>query len=200
MEKNKTILCWGCSDEELRILSKNVPNNNIKIEEVYDFTDIIATPSFMVIINPTFLSVDELEECVNFYKDFTMDIPLFTNPCPVFDEYKVKYKLLEGDNFVRNIKYTIMDYCNVERKSVDYYNAITESLLILKAIKENPGVSTKQLARIIERSDRTVLRHINSLICACENIHYDKQKKGWYIPEGWSILVDDVAHMQYSKN
>lgn len=195
MKENDTIICWGCDKQQEQILYDCLPDKKIKIIVINDKYDLLDIKFFMAIINPEGLSNDELAFCVNFFKNERLDIPVLIKPCSFLDENKVKYIFLQDCSA---ITYTIMDYRRNRKKTIDFYNGITESLLILRAIKENPGVSTKKLAGIIEKSDRTALRYINSLICAGEMIEYDPKKKGWYFSLGYSELTDTAGHKQYS--
>lgn len=64
--------------------------------------------------------------------------------------------------------------------------------MILFAIRNKPYITTRELAIKIEKTERTAQRYIEILRCAGEWIEYDGQKKGWYLFDGKSILLNEI--------
>ena len=62
---------------------------------------------------------------------------------------------------------------------------------MLSEIRKHPGITTAELAEIIERNAKTVQRYITTLNCAGEFIEYDRKKKGWFLFENKSVLWGD---------
>ena len=54
-----------------------------------------------------------------------------------------------------------------------------------------PGITTAQLAKKIEISQRSVQRYIETLRVAGEWIEYDRNLKGWKLADGKSVLWGD---------
>ena len=50
--KETTILCLGCTEEEIRIIKQNLPNKNIQIAETEIAFELYVIPNFLTIINP----------------------------------------------------------------------------------------------------------------------------------------------------
>ena len=191
MNTDSTILCFGCSEEEIRAVKFGRPSENIEVVSTDLAADVIACPSFMVIIHPEEMTDDDLRMCAGYFRE-TEEVPILTARCSIFDEEQVRYRVLESRRFEQKIKYEILDYHNRNLHSEDFHRRMTEAFLIMKCILKEPGISTKQLSERIERSERTVLRYIHSLNCAGEWIEYDKKRNGWYLPDGKSLLADDA--------
>lgn len=55
----------------------------------------------------------------------------------------------------------------------------------------HPGITTVQIAKEIEISQRSFQRYIETLRVAGEWIEYDRTLKGWKLTDGKSILWGD---------
>ncbi len=190
--KETTILCLGCTEEEIRIIKQNLPNKNIQIAETEIAFELYVIPNFLTIINPDNLDEDEIDQCIVYYKEIDYERPVLTHRCEKMDSKRIRYRLLEEDEFAEKIKFIILEYKKLLKKDTQFYNSLTEVLLVLKEIRDNPGISTKKIAEKIERNERKVLRYIHTLACAGEWIEYDSKKRGWYLLEGHSIFLQGI--------
>lgn len=187
--KETTILCVGCTEKEIRIIKQNLPNKNIQIAETEIAFELYVIPNFLTIINPDNLDKEEIDQCAAFYKETDYERPVLTHRCEKMDSKRIRYRLVEGDEFAEKIKFIILEYKKSLKKDTQFYNSLTEVLLVLKEIRDNPGISTKKIAEKIERNERKVLRYIHTLACAGEWIEYDSKKRGWYLLDGHSIFL-----------
>ena len=187
--KETTILCLGCTEKEIRIIKQNLPNKNIQIAETEIAFELYVIPNFLTIINPDNLDKEEIDQCAAFYKETDYERPVLTHRCEKMDSKRIRYRLVEGDEFAEKIKFIILEYKKSLKKDTQFYNSLTEVLLVLKEIRDNPGISTKKIAEKIERNERKVLRYIHTLACAGEWIEYDSKKRGWYLLDGHSIFL-----------
>ena len=67
--RTKDILVYGITDDEFAIVVDSLPNKNMRIVDCFDcFTDLIALPYIAAVINPDFLT-DEDVRTLNEYAD-----------------------------------------------------------------------------------------------------------------------------------
>ena len=89
------------------------------------------------------------------------------------------------------MKYILLDAVKSDKKYESYSEIISQIIRVLSEIRKHPGISSAQLAKIIERNPRTVQRYIATLNCAGEIVQYDSKKKGWLLLENKSVLFGD---------
>ncbi|MBQ4560404.1 MAG: winged helix-turn-helix domain-containing protein, partial [Tyzzerella sp.] len=85
----------------------------------------------------------------------------------------------------------LLEALRAERRSDTYSDTIAQTIRVLSEIRKKPGITTAELAEIIERNAKTVRRYIATLNCAGEFIEYDRKKKGWFLYENKSMLWGD---------
>ncbi len=192
-----TILTYGLDDKEMEVLKKALPSKDIKIGDITgEATDICAIEYFMAVINPFNTPENEMQVFIDFYKDFkgAVETYVFTKNKPGIAEAMITVNPIVYNDiaeYEHNIKYEILKALKKKTRIDSYSNSIAQSMIILMAIRNNPYITTKQLAEKIERSERTVQRYIDTIRCAGEWIEYDRAKKGWHLFENKSILLDE---------
>ncbi len=197
LKRTTNILVYGITDEQFLIIAENIPNNDICIIDCSEcFTDIIAISYIAVIINPDFLS----DENIEYFNDFANDVSyfsekiVFTKPHPILKKLNKNVShIVFGDDFdfSDRIKYILLEANRAEKRAKTYSDTVAQTIRVLSEIRNHPYVTTAELAEIIERNPRTVQRYITTLVCAGEFINYDKKKKGWYLIDNKSILWGD---------
>ncbi|MBQ7976900.1 MAG: helix-turn-helix domain-containing protein [Clostridia bacterium] len=192
------IYIYGLTDKEKEILNKSLPSKNITVTDVTgDANQIVTQADFAVIINPDNISDKELEFFINFYEGFEgcTESIIFTKSKGGLKELFKFVKVVEFNDsgeLEHNLKYELLQALQKTNKSDNFSNSLSQAIIILFAIRNNPYITTKTLAEKIERTPRTVQRYIETLRCAGEWIAYDKNKKGWYLYDGKSILLDEI--------
>lgn len=188
----------GLTEEEKAVLHRSISTKNIDVTDVTgDGTDIITRASFALIINPYNIAEDELDFYVDFYRNCdgcTESVILTQNREGVKEQFKdiktvVFNDLVEMDH---NLKYELLQALRKTNKIDGFSNSLSQAIMILFAIRNKPYITTKELAIKIEKTERTVQRYIETLRCAGEWIEYDRQKKGWYLFDGKSILLNEI--------
>lgn len=195
--RTRNVLAYGMSDKELVTLCEELPNKDICIVDCTDcFTDIIATSFIAVIINPDFMEqehIDYFNEYANEVRYYPEKI-VFTKKHSILESLSknVKYTIYDGEVEIKSkIKYLLLDALRAEKRSDTYSDTIAQTIRVLSEIRKNPGITTAELAEIIERNTKTVLRYVATLNCAGEFIEYDRKKKGWFLFENKSVLWGD---------
>lgn len=196
MKKRTVIFTYGLTAEEEKILHKSLPS---KETEVVDITgragDVVTRHNFAVIINPDNIVDDELEflASVHQHADLTETF-IFTgkrdNINALFEGTAVIFN--DPGELGHNLKYELLQAKQRTNKADGFSNSLAHAITILFAIRNEPYITTKALAEKIERTPRTVQRYIETLRCAGEWIEYDTGKKGWYLLDGKSILLDEI--------
>lgn len=194
--KTTDILVYGITDEERIIVSNSLPNNKVHINDCNGcFIDILALPCIAMIINPDALNQENAKALNEFYGEmgsfnekiiFSKNHPLLkllnNLKCTVYND-EIEFK--------ENLKYCLLDALKLNKKYDNYSEVMSQTIRVLSEIRKHPGITTAQLAEIIERNPRTVQRYIATLNCAGDFIEYDKKKKGWFLFENKSVLFGD---------
>lgn len=195
--RTKNVLTYGVSDDELAILQQELPNKDICIVDCTEcFTDIIATSYIVLVINPDFIEqehIDYFNEYADEVRYYTEKIA-FTKRHAILDTLNknVKYTIFEDETELKSkIKYLLLEALRAERRSDTYSDTIAQTIRVLSEIRKKPGITTAELAEIIELNEKTVRRYIATLNCAGEFIEYDRKKKGWFLYENKSMLWGD---------
>lgn len=197
--RTTNILVYGITDDQFLLVSEGTPNNDIHIIDCSDcFTDIIATPYIAVIINPDFLTDENIEYFNGFAEDvhYYSEKIVFTKPHPILEKLNenVSYIVFKNDHeFADKIRFVLLEANRAEKKAKTYSDTLAQTIRVLSEIRKHPYITTAELAEIIEKSPRTVQRYITTLTCAGEiMLDYDKKKKGWYLYENKSLLWGDL--------
>ena len=197
IQQTKDVLLYGVPHDETNVILKEIPYKYIRVFDCTDcFTDIIALPYIAVVINPDIL-VEENIDYFNYMAEsllYFSEKIIFTKPHPILSllSSKVKYTVLNGVVEIKaKFKYLILDTIKSSKRSLNYSSTISQTIRILSEIRKTPYITTIELSKIIERSQKTVLRYITTLNCAGEFIEYDKKKKGWFLFENKSLLWGD---------
>lgn len=191
------IFIYGLTENERRILDKSLPAKVVEVSDITGVaTDIVTRTDFAVIINPENIADDELEFFSDFYKGIdAIETIVFTKSKEgLKDKFPdVKTVIYNDEAEMENgLKYELMQALNKTNRIDSYYSTLSQAIVILFAIRNKPYITTKELSLKIERTPRTVQRYIETLRCAGEWIEYDQKKKGWYLIEGKSILLDEL--------
>ncbi len=197
-EQWPNICTYGLSDAETEVLNKSLPHPKVTVEDVTDeAVCMIEFYNFALIINPDNIDSDAL----SFYSEFYADCDGLPETI-IFTKYKYGLKEMFSSikcivfndfaEFKNNLKYELLQSFKRNNRSESYSNSLAQAIIILFAVRNQPYITTKELANKIERSPRTVQRYIETLRSAGEFIGYDRQKKGWYLMiDGKSVLLNE---------
>jgi len=195
--RTQDVLVYGISDEEFAIICEELPKKDIRVVDCSEcFTDIIALPYIAVVINPDVMEQEHVEY-FNEYADEVLDFSekiIFTKNHPILSALNknVKHTVLDGEFELKaKIKYLLLEATRSEKRNDTYSDTIAQTIRVLSEIRKHPGITTAELAEIIERNAKTVQRYITTLNCAGEFIEYDRKKKGWFLFENKSVLWGD---------
>ena len=197
LRRTKDVLVYGISDDQFAIICEELPSSDIRVVDCSDcFTDIIALPYIAVILNPDVME----QEHIDYFNDYANEVLyftekiIFTKDHPVLKQLNknVKHVVLDGDFEIKaKIKYLLLDATRSDRRNDTYSDTIAQTIRVLSEIRKHPGITTAELAEIIERNAKTVQRYITTLNCAGEFIEYDRKKKGWFLFDNKSVLWGD---------
>lgn len=197
LRRTKDVLVYGITDNQFAIICEELPSGDIRMVDCSDcFTDIIALPYIAVILNPDVME----QEHIDYFNDYANEVLyftekiIFTKDHPVLKQLNknVKHVVLDGDFEIKaKIKYLLLDATRSDRRNDTYSDTIAQTIRVLSEIRKHPGITTAELAEIIERNAKTVQRYITTLNCAGEFIEYDRKKKGWFLFDNKSVLWGD---------
>ena len=197
LHKTKNVLVYGITNDQFLLVSENTPTNDVCIIDCSEcFTDIIATAYIAVIIDPDYLT----DENIEYFNDLANEITyfsekiVFTKPHSILQKLNknVPHIIFKDDNeFADKIRFVLLEANRAEKRAKTYSDTVAQTIRVLSEIRKHPYITTAELAEIIERNPKTVQRYITTLVCAGEAIDYDKKKKGWYLFENKSLLWGD---------
>jgi biotin operon repressor len=167
---------------KLNILENCLPENTVLYDATGCATDIITLyQAFGVIINLAVMPKNELDIIVDYYNEAMWgisEIVIFTKKVTALKTPKALY-VNDSDFTFEKIK-TMLKQAETRSKRNDGYHArLSLCLMILKKIRNCPGVSTKKMAEEYEVSEKTILRNIETLRVSGEWIEYDRESRGW---------------------
>ena len=149
-------------------------------------TDIIAIPALGVVINPTAMPKRDLEMILDYYKEVgwhLAELVIFTKKVVAPKTTKIMY--LDDNDFNLGRIHALLSQASARAKrNAGYHARIAVCLLVLKTIRNRPGVSTKSIADECGVSEKTILRYIETLRVSGEWIDYDHQSRGWKLHPG----------------
>lgn len=158
------------------------------------FTDIIACKSYAILINMSAVSDDDLDMLWDYYLEvgLTSESVVLGGNINVPKQLKNKMQIYQNfEELQDNLKYVILSAYRNNKKSESFSSTLANAIMILSQIRLYPGITTAQLAKKLEISQRSVQRYIETLRVVGEWIEYDRNLKGWKLTDGKSILWGD---------
>lgn len=194
------ITTYGLSDEQNRYIETCFPTKEYELVNCNsyngdDFIDWIATRSTVFIINAQVLPESVRDMFWDYYNEIGEScdetVIWLGEPLPP-DSIKSRFKCYNSfDDITDKLKYLLLTAHKRSNRAVEYCRILEKGILVLSLIKNNPGISTKDIAERTQLSIRTVQRYIEALQTAGEWIEYDSKSKGWKLQNGISILFGD---------
>ena len=187
------LIHYGLSQKQVDALGGCLPENTILHDATDCVTDIIALcPTLGVVINPAAMPENDLKMLMDYYKEvgwLISEIVIFTKKVDAPKTARIMY--LDGNDFFSERVHVLLSQANSRKKrNAGYHARLVLCLLVLKAIKNKPGISTKSIAEECGVSVKSILRYIETLRVSGEWIDYDHQSRGWKLQPGMSSLFN----------
>lgn len=185
-----TILVFGFEKKEIQKIESLF--SEFDILDVGCSTDLIALPACAIIISGSSFEKEYLDELVAYYKEvgtYSEEVIFIGEPLYKTSETKKFIVCSDLDELERKAKYLALTIKKKERKRHTFSSTVATAIKVLVEIKNDPGVTTAQLAEKIEISSRSVLRNIETLNMAGESIVKDNTSKGWKLEFDESLLL-----------
>ena len=195
MIAERRIITFGLTDEENNIVLANKPTSDYEIFDTDAPTDLIAIGSIITIIRASELDEDSLGMLFDYHTQldgcFDETVIWIGSPEPPKNLKKIFKCYPSFEDISDNLKYILLTAHRQSKNASDYSEKFVIGLKIIKSIKQNPGIRSKELAEIAGISLRSVQRYITALQVAGEFIEYDPSKKGWILLDGRSEFLGD---------
>lgn len=197
MDKNwgRLILAYGLSEDQIKDVEKVIPTKECEVFKADCSTDIIAIPKMASIVVWAVLTEEDRERLIEYFNE-VMPSP---ETVILIGDVEIPYDLRNHvsiyptfEDFSPKMKYIFLNALRRFKKNENFSVQLSYVLQILCAIREKPCITTRELAEMTEKSERTVQRYITTLVMAGEWIEYDKHRKGWKLMENKSILLGDI--------
>lgn len=189
------VITFGLSKKQLETVARALPNRDCELFDTDAFTDMIAHQASALIINAAMLEANEVEMMWGFYEeiDCCTDETIFWLGEPKAPKHlRSTFKCYESfDMIAEELKYHLLTAHRKTKKIGVLSSQLADCMCIMKYIRIQPYIRTRDLAEKLGVSGRTVQRYITSLREAGEWISYDAVKKGWYLQFGRSPFFDN---------
>lgn len=189
------VTTFGLSEEQNKMVEDALPAKDYELLDTHVPTDLIALSASALIINAASLDADGKKLIFDFYTEIdgcTDETVFWLGDSKPPQPLRAKFKCYESfEEFAVNLKYHLLSAHRKSKKAEDFSKQLVSCLKIMKLIRSHPGIRTQELVDELELSTRTVQRYIAALQTAGEWIAYDHTKKGWYLQEGVSPLLDN---------
>ena len=166
-----------------------------------DVRDIIAVNELAVIINTEAVPEEDMKILYEFYGEiapFSETVVFIGKDKEELPENIQRYiNVYESfDNLKDNLKYVLLSAYKKNKKTENFSSTLANAITILSLIRQRPYITSAQLAKKLEMSQRSVQRYIETLRVAGEWIEYDTEKKGWTLQAGKSVLLGDFEQIE----
>lgn len=194
MIHTNNVFTYGFTPNEEKFIEKMLPTKKSILTSTDCFTDIIACKSYAILINMSAVSDDDLDMLWDYYLEvgLTSESVVLVGNVNVPKQLKNKMQVYQNfEELQDNLKYVILSAYRNNKKSESFSSTLANAIMILSQIRLYPGITTAQLAKKIEISQRSVQRYIETLRVVGEWIEYDRNLKGWKLTDGKSVLWGD---------
>lgn len=186
-----SIMVYGLTKKQISIISKNVQKNlKTVITKTDCYLDIFALPiAEFYIVDSKKIPAEDMEVFNELYVEtFYKNTTYFMSKEKRLKKHHKFFK--DEKDFEKNIAYVILGFISEHKKRAAFSEQISNVLYVLKRILAKPYITTKEIAKELELSERSVQRYIETLNIAGEEIFYDTKKHGWYLFDGESYLLN----------
>ena len=189
-EPKGTVAIFGFSGEEREIINAALTNSPVELFDAEYATDLFAIDHLMLIVNVANVPFNELQQLLSYYTQvstFSESVVLIGNceQVGVTSRMTVYSEFSELEN---NLKYLLLSSQKKRKSNDSFSRSVSYALIILSMIKDNPGISSKDIADRLEISPRSVTRYIETLNMAGESIVYNRRQNGWSLEYSKSLL------------
>lgn len=195
MIQHNCIVTYGLTEEENACIERNIPTKKYKLWVGDVYTDLIAWGCAAIIVFGPALTEGETAVIADFYTEIggPADETIFwLGECALPPPLKRKIKCYPDFGAIEGkLKYLLLDAHKRHLEAAEFSNRVAMILRVLREIRANPGISTKELSEKLELSTRTIQRHIETLRMAGEFIDYDRTKRGWQLMGNKSELLGE---------
>ena len=195
MKSSMIIGAFGLSEAQIDTAALNLPTKNCKVMNTDCFSDIVAIREMAIIVIWEKLSEADRKLLVGYYSEiapFSETMILIGN-VDIPEELRKQVSIYKSfGEFSTNMKYVLLGAYRKTKKNENFSSTLANAIIILSQIRNNPFITTKELAEKLELSERTIQRYIETLRVAGEWIEYDMSRKGWKLTDGKSILWGDI--------
>lgn len=157
---------YGFAPNEEKFIEKMLPTKKSTLTSTDCFTDIIACKSYAIIINMSAVSDDDLDMLWDYYLEvgMTSESVVLVGNVNVPKQLKNKMQVYQNfEELQNNLKYAILSAYRNSKKNESFSSTLANAITILSQIRLHPGITTAQLAKRIEISQRSVQRYIETL-------------------------------------
>lgn len=190
------VFAYGFTPEEEKTIKKMLPTKESYLTLTDCFIDLIAINSYAILISVPAVSFEDWDMLWEYYLEIEVvpETVVLVGDGIVPKKLEGKIQVYSDFEALRGkLKYILLSAYRKSKKAETFSSTLANAIFILSQIRLSPGVTTAQLAKRLELSNRSIQRYIESLRIAGEWIEYDRRLRGWTLTEGKSVLLGDLS-------
>lgn len=189
------IFTYGFTAIEENIIEKLLPNKKSVLVSTDCFTDLIACNSYAILVHAASVADEDFKMLWNYYLEAganASETVIIVGNIGIPKQLIKRIKVYSSfEELCQELKYILLSAYRSHKKTVNFSVTLANAIMILSKIRCCPGITTIQLSKELEMSQRSVQRYIATLTAAGEWIEYDRNLKGWKLTDGKSVLWGD---------
>lgn len=189
------ILTLGLTDRQNRIIQDHLESLDCTLSVAKDYHDLTDSHYFISVVNTQVLKEDSIRNLTEYYTEVDGSLTEKVILAPGDDALSRASNAQVFPDFAtfEAILGSVLQkaHTRAKREENTIHN-ISSVLVILREIRNHPGMTTADLAEKISRNDAAVRRYIEALRMMGEPILYDEKTKSWKLEQDQSVLLGDV--------
>ena len=202
MEKENIITTFGLTDEQNGFVRACFPTKECELRDysAHCETDLLSQYSTVLILNSEKMSEEGRTMLWSFYKELNMafeETVIWLGEPMSSDNLGKTFKCFDCFDEVKDkLKRLMLDAYKCEDRAVEYSRILEKGLMVLSLIRNEPGISIKEICEKTQLNKRTVQRYIETLRTVGESIVYDRKTHGYCLEHGKSLVYGDYFNEQ----
>lgn len=196
------VLTYGLNSAEIQIVKAARPAAATTVLDTDQFTDLIAIGAFALLINWEQMTNDDQQLLLDYYTEVEVcsEAVLIIGEPKLSKYLKKRFRIYATfEDSLPNLKYILLSAYRKTQKIENFSVTLANAILILSQIRKHPGIMTRELAKQLEITPRSVQRYVETLRIAGEWIEFDRELHGWTLYDGKSVLWGDLNE-EYEKD
>jgi hypothetical protein len=191
------VLTLGLTSRENQAVRDHLESLDVSLVVAKDYRDLTGSDYFLSILNIRELDEDSIRKLTGFYTEVDGGLTEKVILAPGEDALSLASHARVYPDFaaLEAVLGAILEkaHARAKREENTIHN-ILSVLVVLREIRNHPGMTTARLAEKTGRNPAAVRRYLEALRVAGERIEYDGKTGSWKLQHGESVLLNDADH------